>query len=512
MRRMKALLGLLCSFLVLGHGTALAQSQLSGCQGSAPARWDNCVGSWTNRASNEKYQGEWQGGKPNGQGTHTFANGERYIGGWREGRYHGPGVMYAANGSVISQGTWADNQLVKSSSGTGSQLSDAQRLEVDRRAAQLEDDRQRLAQDRARLDADKAQREQAKQAARIVIQASASQPDANGDYTIRIQTNADTSSFKIDGQEIGGRADGNYTINRVARLGQETRLTLAARDVYGNTDIKTLLVARPVATAVESIAPLNVANLRTQPAKDAVAIIIGIQDYKRLPRAEFANEDARAFNEYARRGLGIRPDNIKVLLDAEADVVDILKAFTNWLPAKVNKDKTEVYVFFSGHGLPSDDGKLYLLPHGVDKDLLEKTSVGQKELVAALQAAKPKSVTMFIDSCYSGQARGGETLAVFARPVSLKVEETAYPANFTVISASANSQISSASPELKHGIFSYYLMKGMEGDADDNKDGKITIGEMQGYLADKVPRHAMKMNRKQEPQLVGDANRVFVTR
>ena len=107
MRRMKALLGLLCSFLVLGHGTALAQSQLSGCQGSAPARWDNCVGSWTNRASNEKYQGEWQGGKPNGQGTHTFANGERYIGGWREGRYHGPGVMYAANGSVISQGTWA---------------------------------------------------------------------------------------------------------------------------------------------------------------------------------------------------------------------------------------------------------------------------------------------------------------------------------------------------------------------------------------------------------------------
>ena len=162
------------------------------------------------------------------------------------------------------------------------------------------------------------QREQAKQAARIVIQASASQPDANGDYTIRIQTNADTSSFKIDGQEMGGSADGNYNINRVARLGQETRLTLAARDVYGNTDIKTLLVARPVATAVESIAPLNVANLRTQPAKDAVAIIIGIQDYKRLPRAEFANEDARAFNEYARRGLGIRPDNIKMLLDAEA--------------------------------------------------------------------------------------------------------------------------------------------------------------------------------------------------
>ena len=513
MRRMKALLGLLCSFLVLGHGTALAQSQLSGCQGSAPARWDNCVGSWTNRASNEKYQGEWQGGKPNGQGTHTFANGERYIGGWREGRYHGPGVMYATNGSVISQGTWADNQLVKSSSGTGSQLSDAQRLEVDRRAAQLEDDRQRLAQDRAKLDADKAQREQAKQAARIVIQASASQPDANGDYTIRIQTNADTSSFKIDGQEMGGSADGNYNINRVARLGQETRLTLAARDVYGNTDIKTLLVARPVATAVESIAPLNVANLRTQPAKDAVAIIIGIQDYKRVAKAEFANQDAQVFYDYASRALGIKPENIKLLVDDGADDLEIRRAFKSWLPQKVKKGKTDVYVFYSGHGLPSDDGKsLYFLPHGVDREFIERTAINQHEIVANLQAAQPKSVTMFIDSCYSGQTRAGTTLLASARPIVIKAKETAYPAEFTVITASANDQISWSSPDLKHGVFSYYLMKAMEGDADANKDGRITAGELQEYLVDLVGRKAEGMNRRQQPQLFGDAERVLVGR
>ena len=99
-----------------------------------------------------------------------------------------------------------------------------------------------------------------------------------------------------------------------------------------------------------------------------------------------------------------------------------------------------------------------------------------------------------------------------ARPVSIKVDENAYPSNFSVISASANSQISSSSPDLKHGIFSYYLMKGMEGDADQDGDGKITLGEMQAFLADKVPRYAMKTNRKQEPQMVGDANRVLMTR
>jgi hypothetical protein len=53
-------------------------------------------------------------------------------------------------------------------------------------------------------------------------------------------------------------------------------------------------------------------------------------------------------------------------------------------------------------------------------------------------------------------------------------------------------------------------MKGMEGDADENKDGKITASEMQSYLTDMVPKQAMTMNRKQTPQLTGDANRVLV--
>jgi len=84
--------------------------------------------------------------------------------------------------------------------------------------------------------------------------------------------------------------------------------------------------------------------------------------------------------------------------------------------------------------------------------------------------------------------------------------------NFTVISVSANDQISSPSPELKHGIFSFFLMKGMEGDADANRDGKITLGEMQGYLAENVGRQAGMLNRKQEPQLIGDSNRILVGR
>jgi len=121
-------------------------------------------------------------------------------------------------------------------------------------------------------------------------------------------------------------------------------------------------------------------------------------------------------------------------------------------------------------------------------------------------------VTVFLDSCYSGMARTGETLLASARPLALKADKKLFPAEFTVIAASQADQISSSSADLKHGIFSYYLMKGMEGDADADSDGKITLGEMQRYLVDNVGRQAGMMNRKQEPQLIGDANRVLVGR
>ncbi len=246
---------------------------------------------------------------------------------------------------------------------------------------------------------------------------------------------------------------------------------------------------------------------------DAVAIIIGIQNYKRLGKADFANKDAQTFYEYAHRALGISKDRIKILTDADADQAALLKSFRNWLPLYVNKKRTDVFVFYSGHGLPSTDGKsLYFLPFGVDQDLLDETAIDQRKIVAAIQATQPKSVTMFIDSCYSGLSKTGDILLAGAKPVTLKTSGIDYPSEFTVMTASSPDQISSSSADLQHGIFSFYLMKGMEGDADYDEDGKITVGEMQKFLMDNVQRQAMSFNRKQVPQVIGDTNRVLIGR
>ena len=386
-----------------------------------------------------------------------------------------------------------------------------QRLAEERSRLEAEKRRQ-LEEERRKLEEEKRQREQAKASSRINLQVFTTKPNNDGAYTISIQTNSDTASLKINGEEIGGRADGSYTINRLARAGQDTKLEIIAKDVYGNSDSRTVTVSRPATESKTAFAALNPIQAKRQTERDAVAIIIGIANYKSLPKAEFANDDARVFYDYAIRALGVKPENIKLLVDQDAEEVEIIKTFKTWLPSRV-KSTTDIYVFYSGHGLPTQDGQgLYLLPPRADRDFISRTAIQFQEINTDLQAAKPKSVTIFMDACYSGQARSGETLVANARPVTLKADKKLFPDNFTVITASQADQISSSSPDLKHGIFSYYLMKGMEGDADLNKDGKITLGEMQAYLVEIVGRQAGMMSRKQEPQLIGDVGRVLVGR
>jgi len=352
--------------------------------------------------------------------------------------------------------------------------------------------------------------EERNQKLEITIEQSPVRDD--GSFSLSIKTNRDTASLTVDGVEEGGSVDGNYTISRVARAGQKSSIVISATDVFGNSASKTITVSRPLADSKPLVAVLNPAQVKRQPERDAVAIVIGIADYKNFPRADYANDDARVFYDYAIRAFGIKPENIKLLVDSDADEVGIYRAFKTWLPSRV-RASTDVYVYYSGHGLPSQDGQgLYLLPQRADRDFIDKTAITQAEINAAIQAVKPKSVTIFLDACYSGQARTGETLLASARPVSLKAETAAFPDGFTVITASRGNQISSSSPELKHGIFSYYLMRGMEGDADANRDGRITTGEMQVYLAENVARQAAMMSRKQDPQIIGDANRVLVGR
>ena len=84
------------------------------------------------------------------------------------------------------------------------------------------------------------------------------------------------------------------------------------------------------------------------------------------------------------------------------------------------------------------------------------------------------------------------------------------PDNFSIFTASSSNQASSHIEEVKHGMFSYYLMKGLEGKADGNKDKQITNGELIAYLKTNVSKEAFTQNRNQDPMLTGNPDQVLM--
>jgi len=502
------------------------QSSLPTCDATlAVTSWTGCIG--TRATSTNNYVGEFRDGKFHGLGVYTL-HGENYVGEFREGKFHGRGIYSYTDGRAAREGIWESDRFVRVEliPDKGPRWEYFRRLTKSsdlstlyrQSPGPLSDTRPPFAQTPRQAEPPRSEsvpipRQAEPPRSTLSLAVTPSPPDANGVVTFAITTNSDTASLKINGDEEGGRADGRYSVRRFAQVG-ENRFEVVATDRFGNTQRQTISVNREFAQTAPTIPALNPLAVRASKPRDAVAIVIGIEKYRSVPAADFANRDASIFVDYARRALGVSNENIRLMLDDKADSVEILVAFKNWLPTRVNKGKTDVYVFYSGHGLPSEDGNsLYFLPHEANRELLERTAISQREIIQAIQRTTPKSVTMFIDSCYSGQSRTGETLLASARPISIVAKETSnFPANFTVISASAPDQISSSSPELRHWIFSYYLMRGMEGEADANKDGQITVAETQAYLAERVPRRAMGMNRTQQPQVVGDQTRVLVVR
>jgi len=163
-------------------------------------------------------------------------------------------------------------------------------------------------------------------------------------------------------------------------------------------------------------------------------------------------------------------------------------------------------VFFAGHGLGSDDGSnIYLLPYSGIPQVLSQTGVHRTKLFKTIADTKPNSVTVFLDTCYSGTSRTEETL-IAQRGIRIVPKEQSIPIGFTVFSAAGMKQTAKMLDEAKHGLFSYYLMKGMEGDADRNEDRKITVGELHEYVLANVSR----LQRNQTPELQGNAKRVLV--
>jgi len=328
----------------------------------------------------------------------------------------------------------------------------------------------------------------------------------------------DRSDFflKIDGQPVKINKEGEFTFEGfIIDTDEGEELTLVAVDRWNNSSEKSVKISVEIKEVqiTKTYEKLLPNKIKANTDENKIALVIGVEKYVNLQNLDaiYANRDAKAFRAYANRAFGIPLDNIKMLIDKDASRSEIIKATKLWLPQKAKGGNKDIYIFFAGHGLASDDGEnLFLLPQDGNADLLEDTALSRSEIFKQISKLNPRLVTIFFDTCYSGQTRSEETLMAGLRPVRIVVDEQTIPSNFTIFSASNLTQTSGSINEAKHGIFSYYLMKGMEGNADTNQDKKITNGELIAYLKQNVTEEAFVNNRQQEPMLSGDPDQVLM--
>jgi hypothetical protein len=232
---------------------------------------------------------------------------------------------------------------------------------------------------------------------------------------------------------------------------------------------------------------------------DNFAVVIGIERYSDIPDAEFAEHDASAMRDHL-AALGFPQRNIVSLVGAKATKTGLIKELETWLPQNVNSNST-VFVYYSGHGAPDvKSGRSFLVPWDGDPQFLEDTGYPVDRLYQKLGELKAKRVIVALDACFSGVG-GRSVLAKGLRPLVTQAAASSIPETvFSLTAAGANQAAGAASGE-SHGLFTYYLLRGLNGDAAD-KDGRVTVASLYASLAARVQDAARKAGADQSPQLL----------
>jgi uncharacterized caspase-like protein len=229
------------------------------------------------------------------------------------------------------------------------------------------------------------------------------------------------------------------------------------------------------------------------------ALIIGNEDYHSYQldlqtesNVDFAEIDARTFKEYMVKTLGLPEDNVSLLINATAGQMRRAIAKMSAI-AKAYDGEARLIFYYAGHGLPHPDTKEpYLIPVDVNGKNLDY-AIRLEDLYGKLIENQSERITVFLDACFSGGARN-EGL-VDARGIRIKPKSPFVLGNLIVFSAASDEQSAYPYREKAHGMFTYYLLKGLQ-----ISNGQIRYGELAEFIDTYVKRKSVLVNeREQEP-------------
>ena len=217
---------------------------------------------------------------------------------------------------------------------------------------------------------------------------------------------------------------------------------------------------------------------RKAAAKTTYAVVVGIADYQisnyQNGDLRFADHDARRFQDFLQSTAGgsVPAQNIALLTNQAATKAAILRAMRIFEKATT---RDRVIFYFSGHGLRGG-----FLPYDV-RTTDGTTILSHKEVKAGFKASAAATKLCIADACLSGSMTVREA---WNAPAS----KTLTASNVVLMLSSRSTQQSVESGSRRGGVFTYFLLNGLAGKADANRNRIVTIEELYNYLSPRIRR------------------------
>ena len=244
--------------------------------------------------------------------------------------------------------------------------------------------------------------------------------------------------------------------------------------------------------SVDSI--LNKGSISQKTLRPRVfAVVVGISDYQGTELdLSYSDRDAQLFYNHLRSAMPTEMAAGKsvLLLNERATLSNINAALSDVFSTSSPNDF--IIFYFSGHG---SVGQFVPYNHSF--------GLSHEDLKNYFKNTEAKFRLVVADACFSGS---------IGTPNQTSVSDTQdlFDSRLAVIMSSKPDQTSLEMGSLEQGVFSYHLIRGMQGLADLNQDKYVTAGELFMYTKNKVANHT---SNEQIPVIYGvNLNKIPLTK
>ncbi|HVW07555.1 MAG TPA: tetratricopeptide repeat protein [Bryobacteraceae bacterium] len=240
------------------------------------------------------------------------------------------------------------------------------------------------------------------------------------------------------------------------------------------------------------------------PDAKTYALLIGVSKYEKLPQdlwLQYADADAKTFSQHlaSPRGGAVPAENMVVLTNEQATTAAVRNAFQTFLKQRAGPKDT-IFILVAGHGSVDSRGA-YIMTYDSDPEDLSATALPMAELQSLVndELNKVGRVVFLADVCRAATIGNLKTDAVGAAVEKLGE----VPGEMLGLMAARPKEVSYEGPTYGggHGAFTYSVLKGLEGAADNNDNKAVEAGELIDYVRDNVSKET---NNKQHPRDFGN--------